>query len=81
MLDGYNILKKDKDSNFDKIPRSPNHKTLTTRMRLPIAFDGKLRWNLARTAPLLPCGRHTLPQMTLMWFGFLSLRPATAVLL
>ena len=40
--------------------------SLTILTRLPIAFDGKLRWNLARTAPLLPCGRVTLPQITLM---------------
>lgn len=34
------------------------------RTRLPIAFDGRFLWNLARTAPELPCGRVTLPQMT-----------------
>ena len=54
---------------------------LTTLILLPMAFDGRFLRNLARTAPLLPCGLVTLPQITLMWFGFLSLRPAIAVLL
>ncbi|KAI2803594.1 hypothetical protein BLOT_007725 [Blomia tropicalis] len=34
-----------------------------TRTRRPIAFDGKFLWNLARTAPELPCGRVIFPQM------------------
>lgn len=54
---------------------------LTILMRFPSAFEGKFFRNFARTAPLLPCGRVTLPQMTLKWFGFFSLRPAIAVLL
>ena len=54
---------------------------LTILTRLPIAFAGKLRWNLARTPPLLPCGRVIFPQITLICDGLLSLRPPTAVLL
>jgi len=42
----------------------------TTRIRRPIAFGGKFLRNLARTAPLLPCGRVTLPQTTRKWLGF-----------
>jgi hypothetical protein len=38
------------------------NKIHTTRIRRPRAFGGKLRRNLARTAPLLPCARVTLPQ-------------------
>jgi hypothetical protein len=46
-----------------------------------MALDGRFRLKLARTAPLLPCGLVTLPQMTLKWFGFFSFLPAMAVLL
>lgn len=35
----------------------------TTRIRRPRALGGKLRRNLARTAPLLPCARVTFPQI------------------
>jgi hypothetical protein len=35
----------------------------TTRIRRPRAFGGKLRRNLARTAPLLPWARVTLPHI------------------
>lgn len=33
------------------------------RMRCPMACPGKFLWNRARTAPVLPCNRVTLPQM------------------
>lgn len=39
---------------------------LTTRILFPIAVEGRFLLNLARTAPLFPCERVILPQMTLM---------------
>ena len=35
-----------------------------TRTEAPKDLGGRLDLNLARTTPLLPCGRVTLPQMT-----------------
>jgi hypothetical protein len=35
------------------------------RMRCPIALAGKFLLNLALTAPLVPCGLVTLPQIAL----------------
>lgn len=36
---------------------------LTMRIRCPIAWPGKFLWKRARTEPVLPCNRVTLPQM------------------
>ena len=47
------------------------------RIRRPIAFAGRFLRNWARTAPLLPWGRITLPHITRRWF-FAS-RPGTRV--
>ena len=51
----------------------------TTLIRRPMACGGRLLRNWARTAPLLPWGRVTLPQITRWWFAFS--RFGTAVLL
>lgn len=51
----------------------------TTRIRRPRALGGKLRRNLARTAPLLPCARVTLPHM--IRTRFKRFWPGTKVLL
>ena len=51
----------------------------TTRIRRPRAFGGKLRRNLARTEPLLPWARVTLPQM--IRTRFKRFCPGTNVLL
>lgn len=55
-----------------------NFKTLTTRILWPIAFAGRLLLNLARTIPLFPWARVTLPQMTRVLLG---LPPGVAVIL
>lgn len=49
--------------------RSISGSVLTTRILCPIAFAGRLLLNLARTIPLLPWARVTLPQMTLVLLG------------
>ncbi len=53
-------------------------KILTTRILCPIAFAGRLLLNLARTIPLFPWARVTLPQMTRVLLG---LPPGVAVFL
>lgn len=35
-----------------------------TRTRPPIDLGGRFFANFARTTPLFPCGRQTLPQIT-----------------
>ena len=47
-----------------------------TRHGPAIEHGGRFLRNCARTTPLLPCGRQTLPQMTrylLPWMSFLAL--------
>ena len=56
-----------------------NHRIRTTRIRRPIALGGRLRRNLARTPPLLPWARVTLPHM--MRTRFKRFWPGTNVLL
>ena len=48
-----------------------NKKKLTTLTDPPIALAGKLCLNFALTAPVLPCGRVILPQITLILLAFL----------
>lgn len=51
----------------------------TILMRWPIALGGRFLLNLARTDPLAPWGRVTLPQMALT-FVFFVVFPGTGVL-
>lgn len=59
--------------------RSGQRASHTTRIRRPRAFGGKLRRNFARTPPLLPWARVTLPQM--IRTRFRRFWPGTKVLL
>lgn len=72
-------LKERKNFNISLLIKAKNKNELTILILLPMAVGGRLDLNLALTAPELPCGLVTFPQIALIFVLFFE-RPGARVL-